>query len=225
VPSFHDLGNATVNCAKSSAPVAKSNTFKSGLNAVVSTCSKSEHGLVVLGYIAAAGTHIDSLPTVFMTALATVAPAVSRSTVPSAAIAIAPAVVAVPIVQASLRSKSSTRVTIPVAAIVIADVELVTPIVAASFKIKSSTNVTIPVAAIDMAEVDEVTPIVAASLSIKSSTKVTIPVDAIVMAVNGSSCRSRTNSFSITDNNIICKSCNTSYSCCSRYFYICIYIY
>jgi hypothetical protein len=72
VPSFHDLGNATLNCANSSAPVAKSNTFKSGLSAVVSTCAIPAHPFVVLGYIAPAGTHMDSLPEILIPAPAKV---------------------------------------------------------------------------------------------------------------------------------------------------------
>ena len=74
----------------------------------------------------------------------TVAPAVARSTVPSAAIAIAPAVVAVPIVHASLSNRSSTSVTIPLDAIVIADVEEATPMVPPSLIRISSAKVTIP---------------------------------------------------------------------------------
>ena len=48
---------------------SKSNTFKSGLVAVVSTCAASA-GLVVGPYIAAAGTHIVSLPAILIAAVA-----------------------------------------------------------------------------------------------------------------------------------------------------------
>ena len=49
-------------------PASKSNTFKSGLVAVVSTCAASA-GLVVGPYIAAAGTHIVSFPAILTAAV------------------------------------------------------------------------------------------------------------------------------------------------------------
>ena len=45
--------------------LSKSKTFISGCWAVVSTWVRSEHGFVVQGYIAEAGTHIVSVPAVF----------------------------------------------------------------------------------------------------------------------------------------------------------------
>jgi len=62
VPSFHSLGNATVNCAFSSELGSKSKTFISG-PLDNSTCVKSAQPEVLLGYIEEAGIHIDCLPT------------------------------------------------------------------------------------------------------------------------------------------------------------------
>ena len=61
MPSFHDLGNATANCANSSESLSKSNVLISGPfdNSV---CAKSAQPFVVLG------THIDSLPAILTAA-------------------------------------------------------------------------------------------------------------------------------------------------------------
>ena len=67
MPSFHDLGKATENCANSSESLSKSNVLISGPfdNSV---CAKSAQPFVELGYIASAGTHIDSLPAILTAA-------------------------------------------------------------------------------------------------------------------------------------------------------------
>ena len=61
MPSFHDFGNATANCANSSESLSKSNVLSSG-PFDSSVCSKSAQPFVELGYIATAGTQIVSLP-------------------------------------------------------------------------------------------------------------------------------------------------------------------
>ena len=60
---------AIVNCVYCFVLASKSNTFISGLIAVVSTCSASAP-LVVAAYIAAAGIHIVSLPAILIAAVA-----------------------------------------------------------------------------------------------------------------------------------------------------------
>ena len=66
MPKFHDLGNATENCANSSESLSKSKTFISGLPEVVSTVAKTAQPFDAVGVIACAGTQIVSLPTVLV---------------------------------------------------------------------------------------------------------------------------------------------------------------
>ena len=89
MPAFHDLGNATLNCANSSASLSKSKTTMSGLPDVVSTLTNTAHGLLTVGFIEPAGIHIDSLPaTLVSTPACVTAPANALVLDPSIVVAI-----------------------------------------------------------------------------------------------------------------------------------------
>jgi len=88
VPKFHDLGNATENCACSSEPSSKSKTSKSGLPAVVSTCALAAQPFEAVGVIAAAGIHIVCLPAI-LTAVLPLVSVPETSQVPLISMAVA----------------------------------------------------------------------------------------------------------------------------------------
>ncbi len=89
MPSFHDLGKATANCANSSESLSKSKDFNSGplLNSV---CSRSAQPFVELGYIAEAGTQIVSLPAILIAPVASAASTALATPVPLGEIVISP---------------------------------------------------------------------------------------------------------------------------------------